>query len=142
MKILIINCITDNKTFWKTVKPFFFDKTSPVTSIMLKDKDAIILKDKDAIMLKDKDAIMLKDKDAIMLKDKDAIMLKDKDAIICDDKKCAEILNSYFANLVKNLDIKHNLRTLDVPRVINNDVDNAILKYRAHPNIIKIKTHH
>ena len=39
-------CITENKKFWKTVKPFFSDKNSPVSSIMLNEKDAIICDDK------------------------------------------------------------------------------------------------
>ena len=42
---LNVKCITDNKKFWRTVKPFFSDKKSPVSSIMLKEKDAIICQD-------------------------------------------------------------------------------------------------
>ena len=42
---LNIKHITDNKKFWKTVKPFFSDKKSPHTTVMLKENESVICDD-------------------------------------------------------------------------------------------------
>ena len=34
--------ITDNKTFWKTIKPLFSDKAKSAVSITLKDNNKIV----------------------------------------------------------------------------------------------------
>ena len=57
--------VSDNKTFWKTVKPFLTDKN----------------------------------------KKNGKIILVENNEIISDNKKNAEIMNEYFVNITKNLDI-------------------------------------
>ena len=39
---LDIKDITDNKNFWKSVKPLFFDKTKSTFSVTLKDNNKIV----------------------------------------------------------------------------------------------------
>ena len=43
---LNLNCITDNKKFWKTVKPFFSDKHPPNVSMILRENRKVISDDK------------------------------------------------------------------------------------------------
>ena len=95
---LKLNNITDNKRFWKTMKPFF--------SV----KNCINKK----------------------------ITLIEGDKIISSDTEVAETLNDFFANAFKQLDIKeYNNDFLPIK-----DMDataNAILKFKDHPSILKIK---
>ena len=41
------NIITDNRTFWKHVKPFFSDKTPNTNSITLLERNEIVTDNKD-----------------------------------------------------------------------------------------------
>ena len=63
------NLITDNRKFWKHVKPFFSDKTPYTNSITLLEKNEIAR----------------------------------------DNKACAEIVNNFFSNSVKCLEINREL---------------------------------
>ena len=69
---------------------------------------------------------------------KDRIILVEKDVIISENLQTANIFNSYFTNIVTNLNIpqweptNHNYDP-------NNPVLSAIKKYSNHPSIIRIK---
>ena len=64
-------------------------------------------------------------------------MLIENNEIISDNKKCAEVMNDFFSDAVKHLDIDRDLyteKTIDTsdPLII------AINKYNNHPSILKI----
>ena len=70
------------------------------------------------------------------------IILVEKNQIISDDKKTAEIMNDYFINIIKDLDIpeiateeEHSNTNI----VYDNTTDLIIHTYRNHPSILKIK---
>ena len=90
--------VTDNKTFWKTVKPLLSEKTTI----------------------------------------SDSINLVENLDICSDDEKVAHIFNTYFSNVVNNLNIE---RKEDILNLNVNDYDpilKAIDKYKNHPSILKI----
>ena len=58
--------VSDSKTFWKNVKPFFSDKGVNSSKITLVEKKAIVI----------------------------------------DEEKIANIMNNYFTNITKNLNLK------------------------------------
>ena len=43
---LKLNKVTDNKTFWKAIKPFLSDKGTDINKITFADNDKVILNDK------------------------------------------------------------------------------------------------
>ena len=90
--------ITDNRKFWKTVKPLFSDKT--IT--------------------------------------KESITLVEKEEILQDEKKIAETFNSFFSNVVKelNIDINNDLINGDLQET--DPILRSIEKYSKHHSIIKI----
>ena len=91
--------ITDNKKFWKTVKPFLSDKS------MSNEK----------------------------------ITLIENEEIITEDLKIAEILNSYFSNIVANLNIRDFSHPSQIKEPdLNDPILNAINHYKYHPSIIAI----
>ena len=96
---LNLNDITDNKIFWKTVKPFLSDKGTRSSHITLIDKNNIISKDNDV----------------------------------------AEVLNNFFDNAVKQLNINENQYLLSDTYGIEDPVDIAVEKFRLHPSILAIK---
>ena len=65
-KALDENQVSDSKTFWKNVKPFFRDKGVNSSKITLDEKNAIVV----------------------------------------DEEKIANIMNNYFTNITKNLNLK------------------------------------
>ena len=85
--------ITDNKKFWKTIRPYFSDKGYNQTKITIVEKDSIIT----------------------------------------DEKKIATLMNNYFINITKNLDLK--------PSALPNTSDNdEITKhFDHHISVCKIK---
>ena len=85
--------ITDNKKFWKTIRPYFSDKGYYQTKITIVEKDAIIT----------------------------------------DEKKIATLMNNYFINITKNLDLK--------PLTIFNtsDIDKITKHFDDHISVCKIK---
>ena len=90
--------ISDNKRFWKTVKPFLSKNTS------LNEK----------------------------------ITLVENEEIISDEGKIADIFNTFFSNIVTNLNIVNNEHLY--ANVEHGDpVSNAINKYSNHPSILAIK---
>ena len=96
---LDINLITDNKKFWRTVKPLFSDKHFSSNKITLLEGDEII----------------------------------------SSDQEVAETFNSFFANVVENLDIEGFI-TCDysyAPEL--NYIANIIEKFKNHPSVLKIK---
>ena len=64
---LNINCVKDNKTFWKAVKPYLSNKVKTTSNIVLVENEEII----------------------------------------SDNNKIAEIMNDYFVNITKELNIPH-----------------------------------
>ena len=66
--------IGDNKTFWKTVRPYFSDKDNKSSKITLVENNIVI----------------------------------------ADEKRVAELMNKYFINITKNLNLK---------ALINNTID-------------------
>ena len=69
----------------------------------------------------------------------ESITLVDNNLINSNDEKVSEILNIFFSNAVKNLDIEMNM---DVVNLNVNEIDPvkiAIKKFEHHPSIIKIR---
>ena len=66
------------------------------------------------------------------------ITLIDGDEIISDDTAVAEKFNTYFANIVNNLNIE-GYETDYVRQPELDDISNIIEKFKTHPSIIKIK---
>ena len=47
--------MSDNNTFWKTIKPFLLDKMTSTQKITLIDKEDIIMGDDNIVTLRSKD---------------------------------------------------------------------------------------
>ena len=107
---LNIHDVTDNKTFWKTVKPLLTDKVKTKSKITLIEKK---------------------------YKDNST---EYSEEIISDDKEVAEVFNKFFVNIVPDLKIpaSHNCNK-DFQKT-NDPVLNAINKYKYHPSIVMIKS--
>ena len=104
--------ITDNKNFWKTVKPFFTDKIQTKSKITLIEDNIIHQENGDDLI---------------------------SEEIISDDKTVSEIFNNYFINIVPNLNIP---TFFDVDSNFVETIDpisNSIEKFSNHPSIIRIK---
>ena len=87
---LNIKEIRDNKTFWKTLRPFFKNKSSKIT-------------------------------------------LAKNNIVIADEKIVAELMNKYFINITKNLNLKASIiNTTD-------DIRSLTKNYENHISIRKIK---
>ena len=84
---------TDNKKFWKTIRPYFSDKEYNQTKIRVVKKDCIIT----------------------------------------DEKKIASLMNNYFTNITKTLDLK--------PSTASNtsDIDEITKHFDDHISVCKIK---
>ena len=94
-----INNVTDNKKFWKTVKPAFSEKSLTTNKITLIEKDDIT----------------------------------------STDEAVAHKFNSYFSNVVKNLNIPRDSVELVRVEHVEDPLMNSILKYGKHPSILAIK---
>ena len=70
--------ITDNKTFWKTVKPFFTDKIKIKSKIALLEKNIVSQEGQEKIV---------------------------SEKIITEDQAVAEVFNKPFINIIPNLEI-------------------------------------
>ena len=90
--------ITDNKTFWKAVKPFLSDKIVSGAKVTLIEEDGIVE----------------------------------------SDTNTAQILNTFFSNMVNNLKIAKYANCDPISDNINDPVIKSIIKYRNHPGILKI----
>ena len=101
--------VTDNKMFWKKVRPLFTDKIQTKSKITLIEKK--VLKEN----------------------------VNEVEEIITDDKAIAEIFNEFYVNIVPNLKIsmENNFDTEFVKT--ENPVLNVVNKYKNHPSVIMIK---
>ena len=73
--------------------------------------------------------------------DSKKIILVEKDEIITDNAKIADIMNDYFINITKELNIPPPIPNIKEQRVDTgiNPIDLIIHVYREHPSIIKIR---
>ena len=102
---------TDNKTFWKTGKPFFTDK------IKIKSKITLIKKN-------------------VSQEGQEEI---GSEKMITEDQAVAEVFNKFFINIVPNLKISTD-HGYDNDFIATDDqVKNAVNKFRNYPSIIMIK---
>ena len=67
------------------------------------------------------------------------IILMENDEIVSEDRGVATILNDYFSNITKSLNIADNNENVSTGDEISDPVTAAIEKYRSHPSIILIK---
>ena len=91
--------VTDNRKFWKTVKPFLSDKIVSSQKIIQVESDKIISKDSDT----------------------------------------AQILNTFFSNIVSNLKIPEYVENNPISGNIKDPILKLIVKYRNHPSILAIR---
>ena len=91
--------VTDNRKFWKTVKPFLSDKCPSNENVILVEEHEIISK----------------------------------------DSEVAEVMNTFFSNIVSNLNIPEYQMNDPVLDNINDPVLKAIAKYKNHPSIKAIE---
>ena len=104
--------ITDNKTFWKTVKPFFTDTIKTKSKITLIEKNIVSQEGQEKIV---------------------------SEKIITEDQAVAEVFNNFFINIVPNLKISTD-HGYDNDFIATDDqVTNAVNKFRNHSSIIMIK---
>ena len=87
--------ITDNKNFWRTVKPFLSDKT-PFNAKITPIEDG---------------------------------------EIISSDNETADVLNTFFSNIVSNLNLPQYPISNPYYNKIKDPVLKAIVKYKDHPSI-------
>ena len=104
--------ITDNKTFWKTVKPFFTDKIKTKSKITLIEKTIVSQEGQEKIV---------------------------SEKIITEDQAVAEAFNEFFINIVPNFKTSTD-HGYDNDFIATDDqVTNAVNKLRNHSSIIMIK---
>ena len=104
--------ITENKIFWKTVKPFFTDKIKTKSKITLIEKKIVSQEGQEEIV---------------------------SEKIITEDQAVAEVFNKFFINIVPNLKISTD-HGYDNDFIATDDqVTNAVNKFRNHSSIIMIK---
>ena len=104
--------IADNKTFWKTVKPFFTDKIKTKSKITLIEKNIVSQEGQEKIV---------------------------SEKIITEDQAVAEVFKTFFVNIVPNLKISTD-HVYDNDFIATDDqVANAVNKFRNHSSIIMIK---
>ena len=66
------------------------------------------------------------------------ITLTEEDEIIESDRNAAQILNTFFSNIVSNLKIAEYANCDPISENINDPVIKSIVKYRSHPSMHKI----
>ena len=66
------------------------------------------------------------------------ITLIEEDEIIGNDSDTVRVLNTFFSNIVSNLKIPEYTKCDPVSEFISDSVLKSIVKYRNHPNILKI----
>ena len=104
--------ITDNKTFWKTVKPFLTDKIKIKSKITLIEKKVVSQEGQEEIV---------------------------SEKIITEDQAVVEVFNKFFINIVPNLKMSTDHGYDNDFIAIDDQVTNAVNKFRNHPSIIMIK---
>ena len=90
---------TDNKTFWKIVKPFLSNK---ITS-------------------------------------KEKITLIEKNEIVSNDESTAQVLNTFFSNVVGSLNIPEYFTNNPISYNISDPIIKLIVKYGKHPSILTVR---
>ena len=104
--------ITDNQTFWKTVKSFFTDRIKTKSKIRLVEKKIVSQEGQEEII---------------------------SEKIISEDQAVSEVFNKFFINIVPNLKISID-HGYDNDFIATDDqVTNAVSKFRNHSNIIMTK---
>ena len=103
--------ITDNKTFWKTVKPLFTEKIQTKSKITLIEKKVVSGERQEQIV---------------------------SEEVSSEDQTVSEAFNKFFINIVPNSKIPTN-QNYDTDLVTNDQVANALSKFRNHPSIVMIK---
>ena len=104
--------ITDNKTFWETVKSLFTDKIKTKSKIRLTEKKVISQEGLKQIV---------------------------PEKIISKDQAVTEIVNKFFINVVPNLKISTDHGYGNDFIATNEKVTNAAINFTNHPSIIMIK---
>ena len=104
--------ITDDKTFWKTVKPFFTDKIKTKSKITLIDRKVVSQEGQEEIF---------------------------SEKIISEDQDVAKVFNKFFVNFVPNLKISTDHGYNTGFSTTDDHVTNALNKFRNHPSIVMIK---
>ena len=105
--------ITDNKTFWKTVKPFFTDKVKTESIITLINRKKIASQEGQEEIVPKK--------------------------IITEDQTVAEVFKKFFINILPNLKISTNHGYDNDFIAVDDQVTNAINKFSNHPSILIVK---
>ena len=101
--------ITDNKTFWKTIRPFFTDKIKTKSKITLIEKEVVSQEGQEEIV---------------------------SEKIITEDQAVAEVFNKFFINIVPNLKISTD-HGYDNDFIATDDkVANAVNKFRNDSSIM------
>ena len=67
------------------------------------------------------------------------ITLANNEKIITNDKEIAKVLNDFFSNIIKTLNIPKKDHTDSIVENVRDPTLKAILKYRKHPSILAIK---
>ena len=67
------------------------------------------------------------------------ITLVDNEKSIANDKEIAKVLNDFFSNIIKTLNIPKKDHTDSIVENVGDPTLKAILKYRKHPSILVIK---
>ena len=102
------NVVTENKTFWKTLKPFLTEKVKTKSKISLIEKKC------------------------------NDSSTEPSEEIISDKEKVAEIFNNFFVNIVPNLKIPNNHNCNMDFQKNDDPVLSAINKYKYHLSIVMI----
>ena len=67
------------------------------------------------------------------------ITLVDNEKIITNDKEIAKVLNDFFSNIIKTLNIPKKDHTYSIVENVRDPTLKAILNYHKHPSILAIK---
>ena len=89
----------DNKTLWKTIKPFLSDKLQSTNKMTLIGKEEIIMGDYNTV----------------------------------------QVMNTFFSNIVRNLNIAEYSICEPLANNISDPVLKCVAKYRSHPSILAIE---
>ena len=76
------------------------------------------------------------------VKTSSAIVLMENDEIVSEDRAVANILNDYFSNITKSLNIADNNENIATGYEISDPVTADIEKYRSRPSVMLIKGHY
>ena len=113
---LDINQLNDNKTFWKTIKPFFSDKGINSLKLMLIENDTIVTEETDLVEIINDYFINITDK----------LELK-QDAFLNDNGKISTVIEFYKHHLSINKICTTSKNThFDLATVSENDVEKVI----------------